>query len=205
MLCSNRPHRTVIEIGAGDGAVLKRLSEMGFGDELYALEISRSGVEAIGRQQIPRLVESGLYDGERVPYDTDRFDLAVLSHVVEHADHPRQLIREAARVARLLFVEVPLEDTLRLRRDYVEDGVGHINTYSPKTIRRLVQTCGLRVLAQITTNAAKETYTYDRRSRGLLHYYIKQTLLSVAPRLATGLFCYHGALVCEKLAPAPEA
>ena len=45
------------------------------------------------------LVESKLFDGARVPYPDNSFDLAYMSHVVEHLEHPRQLIYEAARVA----------------------------------------------------------------------------------------------------------
>jgi hypothetical protein len=60
-------------------------------------------------------------------------------------EHPRQLIYEASRVARRVFIEVPLEDTARLPRDFVLDPVGHINFYSMKSIRRLAQSCDLRV------------------------------------------------------------
>jgi SAM-dependent methyltransferase len=196
-LCRDLSCGKVLEIGAGEGSVLRRLSELGFGGALYALEISRSAVAAIEQQRIPRLVDCLLYDGYHVPYGDAHFDVAILSHVLEHVEHPRQLLYEASRVARFVFVEVPLEDTRRLPYDHVPDAVGHINAYSPKTIRHLAQTCGLRVLRQITTTPSKGTYTLRSSRAGWLRYQLKQWLLAVAPALATRLFTYHAALLCE--------
>ena len=198
-LCGGLGCRDVLEIGAGEGALLARLSEQGFGERLYAVEISPSGVAATLRRAIPRLAECRLYDGGVLPHADRRFDLAILSHVLEHVEHPRQLLAEASRVARHVFVEVPLEDTLRLPDDFVFDALGHINAWSPKTIRRLVQSCGLRVLSQITTCPSAESYAYQRGRAGWFAYQVKRLLLALAPGIATRLFTYHAALVCTAL------
>jgi ubiquinone/menaquinone biosynthesis C-methylase UbiE len=200
-LCAELPHRSVLEIGAGEGAILQRLSEVGFAQQLYGIDISASGVEAIRGKRIAGLAECQVFDGYRVPYEDARFDLAVLSHVLEHVEHPRQLLYEAARVARRVFVEVPLEDTQRRSRDFVFDSVGHINFYSPRTIRWLVQSCNMRVLQQITTNPSKASYVFQSGMRGALNFHIKQAMIAVLPNVATSLFAYHAALVCER-APA---
>jgi ubiquinone/menaquinone biosynthesis C-methylase UbiE len=195
-LCRDIPEKTVIEIGAGEGSILKRLSEVGFGERLWAVEISPSGVEVILAKQIPNLVECRIFDGYQVPYADQSFDIAILSHVIEHVEHPRVLLYEAARVARYVFVEVPLEDTVRLPKDFVFDSVGHINTYSVKTIRRLIQSCNLRVLQQITTSPARGTYTFKKGSRGLVNFYVKQAFLKIWPTFATQIFTYHAAILC---------
>lgn len=108
-------------------------------------------------------------------------------------------LAEAARVAPHVFVEVPLEDTIRLPRDFVWDDVGHINFYSAKTLRRLVQTCGLRVESQRTTHSSRATYVYRSGARGHVKYWIKEILLRLHPGLATRLFTYHGALLAASL------
>lgn len=197
-LCSDLPHDAILEIGAGEGSILQRMSELNFGRQLYALEISPSGVETIKKRKIDRLVECRSFDGYNIPYDNENFDLAILSHVVEHVEHPRKLLYEASRVAKHVFIEVPLEDTIRLPRDFTFDRVGHINFYSNKTIRRLVQSCNLRVLRQITTNPSKETYAYQNGIMGLRNYYIKKALLKVLPNVGTGIFVYHSSIVCKK-------
>jgi len=197
-LCSDLPHASVLEIGAGEGSILSRLSELNFGERLHALEISPSGVAAIEGRNIPRLVECRLFDGYDVPYEEGRFDLSILSHVIEHVEHPRQLLYEAARVSRFVFVEVPLEDTLHLPSDFVLDPVGHINFYSRKGIRRLLQSCNLRVLGETVRTPARGAYVHRSGRIGLMKYYVKEALLKLPPGLATMLSTYHGALICEK-------
>lgn len=196
-LCKDLPINSVIEIGAGEGSILKRLSDLDFAQELYALEISPTGVTTIKNKNIPRLKECSLFDGYNIPYDNRKFDLAVLSHVVEHVEYPRKLLYEAKRIAKYVFVEVPLEDTMRLPRDFLFDKVGHINFYSPKTIRRLIQTCNLKVLGQQTTNPSKDVYTFQKGKKGLVNFYIKEYLLRFSPLLATEIFTYHSSIICK--------
>ncbi|MCL4300764.1 MAG: methyltransferase domain-containing protein [Anaerolineae bacterium] len=197
-LCTSYPHRTILEIGAGEGAILQRLSDLGFGEALYGLEISASGVKAISQRSIKALIECRLFDGYTIPYDDKKFDLAVLSHVVEHLEYPRRLLYEASRVAHFVFVEVPLEDNLRLKKDFVFDHVGHINFYSPKTIRQLVQSCDLEVLSQVVLHASYPLYQYQYGSKAWSRYVPKELLLRLAPQLAPFVWTYHSAMVCQK-------
>lgn len=195
-LCQSVPHDSVLEIGAGEGSILKRLSEVNFGKELHALDISRTGIETIKEKRIPNLRESTVFDGYNIPYENKRFDLVILSHVIEHAEYPRKLLYEASRVAKYIFVEVPLEDTVRLKADFILDKVGHINFYSPKTIRRLLQTCNLQVLCQKNTNSSKEIFVYRKGKIGVLACNLKGVFLSCFPSIATSVFTYHSALLC---------
>ena len=196
-LCNALPHSSILEIGAGEGSLLKRLSDMDFGARFSALEISPTGVEAINKRGIPRLVECLFFDGYALPYGDRKFDLAVLSHVIEHVEYPRRLLYEAARVADHIFIEVPLEDTLRLRPDFVADKVGHINFYSATTIRRLMQTCGLEVLQQAVTNPSKAVHMYRKGKKGLFNYFVREGFLRILPSLASRVFVYHSSLVCR--------
>lgn len=194
-LCTDLPHKSILDVGAGEGSILAQLSELNFGEELFALEISESGAHTIHNRKIQRLRGVALFDGYQFPFAPGQFDIAVLSHVIEHVEDPRQLIYEASRSAKYVFVEVPLEDTRRLDNDYIPDSVGHINFYSKKTIRRLLQTCGLKIVRQVVTNPSREIYTFQRGWRGLGNFYLKRYLLHFRPELATALFTYHSALV----------
>ena len=199
-LCRDVPHDTVLEIGAGNGAILENLSAKGFAKEFRALDVSSSGVDQIRSKNIPGLVEAATFDGYRTPYADDQFDLVILSHVVEHVEHPRLLLYEAARVGKRLFVEIPLEDNARLADEFVFDHVGHINVYSLKTMRRLLQSCRFRVLGETVANHSKAIYVFQKGRKGLFNYYVKQGLLRMAPRLAIALYVYHAAFLCVKTA-----
>lgn len=117
LLCNQFPHDSILEIGAGEGAVLQRLSDLNFSSNFYALEISQSGFDRIMARKILQLRECKIFDGYKIPYENEKFDLAILSHVIEHVEYPRLLLNEAARIARFVYLEVPLEDTIRLGED----------------------------------------------------------------------------------------
>jgi ubiquinone/menaquinone biosynthesis C-methylase UbiE len=196
-LCEGIPHASILEVGAGEGAILGQLSEFDFGEQYTAIEVSESGLEAIRGRNLSKLIECQLFDGEQIPYADGQFDLVILSHVVEHVENPRKLLYEAKRVARHVFVEVPLEHSLLLPRDFVADDLGHINPYSLKTIRWLLQSCDLEVLAELVTNRSRATYTYHGDHLGSLKYWIKQIALRASPGLARAIWTYHGSLLCR--------
>ncbi len=197
-LCRGIPHDPVLEIGAGEGALLERLSALGFATRFQAVEISPSGVEAMRSRNIPGLEDCRLFDGYTLPQPDGVFNLAILSHVLEHVEHPRRLLNEAGRVASHVFVEVPLEDTIFLPADYRPGGAGHINFFSPITIRRLIQTCDYEIVQQIVTNPSRVIYRYRYGSKGLPKYWIKELGLRLLPRMATRIWSYHSALLCKK-------
>lgn len=197
-LCRGVPHDSVLEIGAGDGALLAEMEAARFGSRLHALDISESAIECVESRGLVNLERCAVYDGFTVPFEDGRFDLVVLSHVLEHVEFPRRLVYEAARVGRHVFIEVPLELNARLKRDFVFDSLGHINAYSPKTIRREVQSCGMEVLEQIVVNPPLAAYRHRSRLLGPLAYAIKEATLRVLPPVATSIWTYHSALLCRR-------
>ena len=199
-LCEHLPHDSILEIGAGEGSILQRLSQIPFGKQLYSLEISETGAQAIAKKGIATLVESSIYDGYTIPHEDDVFDLAILSHVIEHVEYPRRLLYEAARVARHVFVEVPLEENFRMPKDFRLRKVGHINFYTYKSFRYLVQSCELNVVDQRITTPCLDTYKYRYGKTGIPKYYFKKLVLKAFPAIATKFLVYHSPLVCKKRA-----
>ncbi|MGA3200001.1 MAG: class I SAM-dependent methyltransferase [Halobacteriota archaeon] len=199
-LCDTVQHARILDIGCGDGAVLKRLSDEEFGRQFYGLEISPTGLALTKKRAIKNLVECKLYDGYQIPYGDDQFDLAVLSHVVEHLEHPRMLLREARRVATHVFLEVPLEDHLRQKRDYfsTDDVEGHINPYSLKTVRWLVQTCGFEIVRQTVTIPSFEVYHRKMGAKMFFLYPPFKLAGQLVPGVATKIFTYHCAILCRR-------
>ncbi len=196
--CKAIPHDTIVEIGAGEGSLLQELADRKFGKELYALEISESGVDVIRKRCIEEIKEVQLFDGYSIPYDDNRFDLAILSHVVEHLEFPRLLIREAGRVARHVFIEVPLEDTVRGPKDFKITRTGHINFYSYKNIRKLVQSSGFDCACQELSNLSFAVHKYLYGNKALFKYAVREVFLRLAPRIARIFFVYNCHLLLKR-------
>ena len=195
--CDGMDIDSVVEIGAGDGAVLHQLSGTNFARSYSALEVSESAVKVIRDRGIDGLREVTLFDGYDAPIEDGKYDLAVLSHVVEHVEHPRMLLREAARVADYVYVEVPLELKLRAPRDFKWTSTGHINIYSSLTTRHLVQSTGLSIVEERVTNPSFDVYRFGRGKQALTHFAIKATALRIMPPIATRLFTYHWSALCK--------
>lgn len=147
-VCKRLQPQKVLEVGAGDGSILHFLDQQNFAPEIYALEIAASGVEKIKERNLESLKEVQVFDGYSIPYADDSFDLVILAHVLEHVEHERLLIRELKRVAKNIVIEVP--------RDYkfgVDERIdhflayGHINMYTPTSLRFLLKSEGFVVVA----------------------------------------------------------
>ncbi len=80
-LCKDLSINSVVEIGAGEGSILKRLSELNFAEEFYALEISASGVETINHKNIPNLKKSLLIVNHYSFFKKLTFYHSIKSHI----------------------------------------------------------------------------------------------------------------------------
>lgn len=152
----------VLEVGAGDGSILHYLNEWDFGKELYALEIADTGVGLIKERGLSRLKEVQSFDGYKIPYADDSFDLVILAHVLEHVEHERILLRELKRIAKNIVIEVPLDYRFGVDKrikhflDY-----GHINMYTPTSLRFLLKTEGLEIVADQVSLTPASTIKFN--------------------------------------------
>jgi FkbM family methyltransferase len=152
----------VLEVGAGDGAILKKLSDLGFGEQLHALEISASGVEIIRKQNIPRLKSCTVFNGYELPFEDHSVDLVILSHVIEHVEYERVLLREIHRVSRYQVMEIPLDfHNLSPAFHFLGPSYGHINAHSPASFRFLLATEGFSLLGDSLGRGSYELKEYD--------------------------------------------
>lgn len=210
-VCAGKQFPRVLEVGAGDGSILKYLSDASFAPEYHAVEISASGVEHIKARQIKGLQSVQEFDGYKLPFDDDSFDLIILSHVLEHVEHERLLLREIKRVSKHLVIEVPL--------DYKEGvdkkikhflAYGHINMYTPTSLRYLLLTEGYQVQRDLTSMIEPEvtrfnTYINQKQSKSVItdlkitaEYAIKNTLSKMGGTKTTERYGNAYTVLCVK-------
>lgn len=146
-VCFGKSFNKVLEVGAGDGSILHYLSEWNTFPEMHALEISQSGTEQIRKRNLKNVKSAGVFDGYQIPFDDNEFDLVILAHVLEHVEFERMLLREIKRVSKHLVIEVPCDYRygVDLRMKHFLD-YGHINMYTPTSLRFLVQSEGFEIL-----------------------------------------------------------
>tara|TARA_B100000925_G_C21987772_1_gene465308 strand:- start:115 stop:909 length:795 start_codon:yes stop_codon:yes gene_type:complete len=168
-------YTNVLDCGAGEGSVLKHLNDSDFCQNLYAIEISDSGIEKIKNLNLTKLKEVKKFDGYQIPFPDDFFDLVYCTHVIEHVEHPRMLLREIKRVSKSQIFEVPLDFVINVDKYYKSlHSFGHINVYSPSSFRYLLKSEGFTIKHDFKTKLSKEILRFDMyKNRN-----IKKTLLT---------------------------
>ena len=94
----------VIDIGCGDGTLLKILAETRDVDA-RGIELSQAGVNQCVAHGLS--VVQGDADSDLVNYPDDAFDYAILSQTIQATHRPRHVLEELLRVARHVIVSFP--------------------------------------------------------------------------------------------------
>lgn len=111
--------RTVLDVGCGDGALARLIIDRRADLEISGLEIRARPATAIPVQE---------FDGRHLPLENASRDVVLMVDVLHHAEDPRLLLREAARVARkAVIIKDHLSDPwLGHQRLGVMDWVGNV-------------------------------------------------------------------------------
>jgi SAM-dependent methyltransferase len=193
----------VLEVGCGDGALLAELSSRGFGGTFAGYDISEAAVELARSRAIPR-ASLDVFDGARLPVDDHAFDLGLLSHVLEHVEDPRALLREVARACRALIVEVPLERNAsggRAVKRTSSEQIGHVRALDRAAVRGMVEKAGLRVAAELLDPLPVAVHMFSavspaERARALAKGVVRRGLFRVSPAVAERAFTLHYVCAC---------
>ncbi len=157
--------KNLVDIGAGDGNILSLLSEGNFCEEYTAVEISDSAIKQMSQKTIKGLVEIRQFDGYNLPFANKQFDLAICSHVIEHVEHPRQLMGEIKRISRNQIFEVPIDFSFKVDKKFKHyNSYGHINIYTPALFNFLLYTMGFEILNSKSALYKKEVIEFQMKS-----------------------------------------
>jgi ubiquinone/menaquinone biosynthesis C-methylase UbiE len=164
-ITSGKHFGKVLEVGAGDGSILKLLSENNFAKELHAVEISESGLVQIKAKNIDSLKSAQLFDGYTLPFEDKIFDLVILTHVLEHVEHERILLREIHRVTKQLLIEVPKDYRFGAEQKLAHFlAYGHINLYTPTSLKFLLMTENFKIQRELTGLYHRDSFLFGQKS-----------------------------------------
>jgi len=197
--------RTVLEIGCGDGALLAALAARGIGETLDGVELSAQAAAQARARGVPSARRIAVFDGVHVPAEDGAYDLAILSHVVEHVPDPAPLLAEAVRVARHVLVEVPLEDNRSAARPAIRveaARIGHVHAFAREDVHALCAGAGLRIVAELTdplplAHHAFFATTPGARARAATKTLVRRAIFRASPRRAERLFTVHFACLAQ--------
>lgn len=102
--------RRVLEIGAGAGWQARHLHEKGF--EVEAIEYAHPGFQTLAKERVWPIRE---YDGHRIPFEDNSFDVVFSSNVLEHIPHVRAFQHEIRRVLKPDGIAIHLMPTASWR------------------------------------------------------------------------------------------
>lgn len=142
-----KPTDRVLEIGCGSGRVLSTINAL----ERVGVDYDTAAIER-GKREHPELT---LIVGEARNYlqTIGRFDVLILSHVLEHIDDPEQFLLTFGYRFDRIYVEVPdfeftTNNSVRLARsrDLIFMDGDHVAEFDRDELEVLFKTVGLRIL-----------------------------------------------------------
>ena len=146
----------VLEAGAGTARFLRALRSRLPQLEGHACDIARPGLSFARQDDRSLAVVQG--DFSALPYRSHAFDVVLVFDVLEHLPHPDQGVAETWRVLApggMLHTLVPCEGqplTLHwlmwkasLAADLKEKRVGHLQRFTHRSIRRLLESHGFQI------------------------------------------------------------
>jgi SAM-dependent methyltransferase len=198
-----RPAST-LDVGCGDGALLRELASRGFGGRLGGAEISAPAAAIAREAGSAGTIE--LFDGATLPFPDGSYELGILSHVLEHVPDPPALLAEVARVCAAVVVEVPLEANWSARRRSKRahsEQIGHLQRLDRGAARATVAAAGLRVGGELQDPLPLEVHRFfadtpAARAAASAKWGVRSVLNTLAPALARRAFTVHWACLAVR-------
>lgn len=190
---------SVLEVGCGTGSVLAAVKRAGIGSTHVGIDVSDPSAH---RDPGTEDLDLRQFDGARLPFADNSFDLVYSSHVLEHVPDERGFLAEIHRVAkRTIYIEVPCDITVRASQEALQKGlnIGHINAYTPASFALTLATSDVRPdLFRLFDHSFEVHAFYAPKLKARVVMGLRRLLLRLAPTVAPHVFVYHCGAICSK-------
>lgn len=204
----------VLDVGC-DG-----LKQVGTANSVDRSDLLHSGIDYIDRtKDAPADFDFKVVDlnDDQIPFDDDKFDLVVASHVIEHVDDPIKLFSELIRVCRpggMIYLEAPSErSTMLPGMPFLNDDMYTLSYYDdPTHSQRPWTPMAFHKLARYFGCVPENTKHISSKKKLVLYpLVVIYALITRSPRLletwtwsALGWACFAEIRKPETLVGAPE-
>ncbi len=150
----------VYDVGVGFGHFILTGKELGH--EVYGVELSRANAEFVKNELKLEIEQGSFLDvGEDIKYD-----IVTMWDVLEHIDAADEFLKKASRImptGGFLFIQVPQWESFfaaLLKDKWWAMGLDHVNYFSKKTIKQLLEAHGFKVRKIKSSIELKNIYNY---------------------------------------------
>jgi SAM-dependent methyltransferase len=176
-----QPPGAVLDIGCGTGNLLNHLKHHG-----ATFTVGIEYVEAVAAEAAGRAVADVIHcldvENDALPYERDRFDCIVMSHVLEHMVDPWHALPKVltmlkpggtfvGAIPNVRYFPVIRDLVFGGRFDYQQSGVldrTHLRFFTRKSITELLEGAGLKIVTIEPEITGKKATRVARLSAGLL-------------------------------------
>jgi len=151
---------SVYDVGVGFGHFI--LTGKQLGHEVYGVELSKANAEFVTNELKLDIEHNSFLEVA----EDKKYDIVTLWDVLEHIDEGDKIIEKAARimpVGGFLFIQVPQFDSFfatLLNDKWWAMGLDHVNYFSKKTIKKLLDTNGFKTRKIKSSIELKNIYNY---------------------------------------------
>jgi predicted RNA methylase len=166
LIPDNFRFNNILEVGCAFGILLNCLADKLQIKRRFGIDISSENIEA-AKKIFP---DCSFFQGtieefiKNIPLgiQNSRFDLIVLSDIVEHIPHDLGFLKTVRKMASYLILNLPLEKSFKTRnRHYGEQDLsGHLRCYDKELAVRLVTSAGFEVVNSFTSIAFYDMQVY---------------------------------------------